>query len=181
MAKARADSDDEVDAREARRQRLSKAVGGLPAAAAAAGGLTFNAHPDGHISNEMMDDEDDDDGTRRKGKSKGKASAPKEAKSREYIPRQNSGAYAILLALYKNASYDERQTWITKQRIMDDGQEYSTTPFDTGTANRGGQAQGGQGFTYSAWSGMKTRELPASHDSLHGHSHAEQLSRAQKQ
>jgi crossover junction endonuclease MUS81 len=108
-----------------------------------------------------MDDDEDDAPAGGSGSNRGKrgqaSAAPKEAKSREYIPRQNSGAYAILLALYKNASFEERQTWITKQQIMDDGQEYSTTPFDTGTANRGGQAQGGQGFTYSAWSGMKTR------------------------
>ncbi|GAA5880976.1 hypothetical protein JCM3774_001493 [Rhodotorula dairenensis] len=159
--KACAGSDDEIDAREARRQRLSKPVGGLPAAAAVAG-LAFNAHPDGHIFNQMRDDHDDDDrgtSTSASSKNKGKgkaAAAPKEAKSREYIPRQNSGAYAILLALYKNASFEERQTWVTRQQIMDDGQEYSSTPFETGTANRGGQAQGGQGFTYSAWSGMKT-------------------------
>ncbi|GAA5982197.1 hypothetical protein JCM10908_004779 [Rhodotorula pacifica] len=153
-AKARAaDSDDEIDAREARRQRLSKAVAG---GSAASGGLTFNAHPDGHIFNRMADEDDVATGSS-KNKGKGKAAAEsKEPKSREYIPRQNSGGYAILLALYKNASFEERQTWITKQQIMDDGQEYSNTPFETGTANRGGQAQGGQGFTFSAWNSMKT-------------------------
>lgn len=166
-SKARAGSDDEVDAREARRQRLSKPAVGIPAVAVAAAGLAFNAYPDGHIFNQLCGDDNADDHeavpTSDSGNNKGKgkaAAAPKEAKSREYIPRQNSGAYAILLALYKNASFDERETWVTKQRIMDDGQEYSSTPFETGTANRGGQAQSGQGFTYSAWSGMKTREEP---------------------
>lgn len=157
--KARPSSEDEVDPREARRQRLNNA-GAEGADAAAAAALTFNAHPDGHIFNQPLDEDAPGAGTGRgASKGKGKATAAsKEPKTREYIPRQNSGAYAILLSLYKNASFDERQTWITKGQVIEDGQEYSSTPFESGTANRGGQIQGGAGFTYSAWGGMKTRE-----------------------
>ncbi|BGP31606.1 Crossover junction endonuclease mus81 [Rhodotorula toruloides] len=154
-----ASSDGEVDPREARRQRLTKGNPALPPP----GAIAFQAHPDGHKWNKPLPGQktgkapraaaagsefDDDDKEGAGGKGKGKA--------REYIPRQNSGAYAILLSLYKNASYDERQSWTTKSKIIEDGQEYSNTPFETGTAVRGGQVQGGQSFTYSAWSGMKT-------------------------
>ncbi|BGO91146.1 hypothetical protein NBRC10512_005760 [Rhodotorula toruloides] len=157
-----ASSDGEVDPREARRQRLTKGNPALPPP----GAIAFQAHPDGHEWNKPLpgqktgeapraaaagsDPEDDEEAGAEKGKGKGKG------KAREYIPRQNSGAYAILLSLYKNASYDEPQSWTTKSKIIEDGQEYSNTPFETGTAVRGGQVQGGQSFTYSAWSGMKT-------------------------
>ncbi|GEM07659.1 endonuclease [Rhodotorula toruloides] len=158
-----ASSDGDIDPREARRQRLTKGNPAIPPP----GAIAFQAHPDGHEWNKPLpgekngkasraaagsepDDVEEEEGGGGKGKGKGKG------KAREYIPRQNSGTYAILLSLYKNASYDDRQSWTTKSKIIEDGQEYSNTPFKTGTAVRGGQVQGGHSFTYSAWSGMKT-------------------------
>lgn len=152
-----ASSDGEVDPREARRQRLTKGNPALPPP----GAITFQAHPDGHEWNKPLTgektgmaprvasrgsdiDDDDEEASGGQGKGKGKG------KAREYIPRQNSGAYAILLSLYKSASFDEPQAWTTKSKIIEDGQAYSNTPFETGTAVRGGQMQGGQSFTYSA-------------------------------
>ncbi|GAA5993016.1 hypothetical protein JCM11641_007925 [Rhodosporidiobolus odoratus] len=134
--------------------------------AAVGGGLGFQVHPDGHAWNEEDDEEeeDEDDEGDQGGKGKGKAKAkPKskpnksgEKKERTYIPRQSSGSYAILLALYLCCTFEKRESWTTKQRIMDVGSEYSTAPFETGTAMRGGQVQGGGAFSYSAWNGMKT-------------------------
>ncbi|GAA6008525.1 Mus81p [Rhodotorula paludigena] len=146
--------EDDFDPREARRQRLTDAD-----AVASGSRLAFNPHPDGHIFGQAASDDEgpeEDFHFGAKGKGKGKAKEKAPPKPREYIPKKNSGAYAILLALYKHASFDERQAWRTKAQIIEDGEEYSTTPFETGTANRGGQIQGGQSFTYSAWSGMKT-------------------------
>ncbi|GAA5876587.1 hypothetical protein JCM1840_000818 [Sporobolomyces johnsonii] len=132
--------------RDARRQRTNGHAGPSNPAP----GLSFQAHPDGHFANLPDADLSDDDGRPGPSAAKGKG------KAKDYIPRQNSGAYAIILALYKNANFDEHRVWTTKAKIMQDGQEFSTTPFDTGTAMRGGQAQGGQSYTYSAWSGMAT-------------------------
>ncbi|GAA5905022.1 hypothetical protein JCM6882_002420 [Rhodosporidiobolus microsporus] len=155
----------EDDPRFARRMRTSGHDGGGGGAAAgpsnANAGPAIQFHPDGHIWNEALSEDEDaafggGGAAKGKGKAKARAAGDGEKKERAYLPRQNSGAYAILLALYRCASFDERQTWTTKQRIMDVGQEYSSTPFDTGTAVRGGQVQGGGSFTYSAWNGMKT-------------------------
>ncbi|GAA6043817.1 hypothetical protein JCM8097_002064 [Rhodosporidiobolus ruineniae] len=157
------DSDPENDPRFARRMRTGGGTGGDPTTGGAAAGPSFQAHPDGHAWNEPMSDEKGYGGAAgggRKGKGKAKDVAvvggEKEKKAREYIPRKESGPYAILLALYRCASFDEREQWTTKQRIMDVGQEYSATPFETGTAVRSGTVQGGAGYTYSAWSSMKT-------------------------
>ncbi|BGP39551.1 Crossover junction endonuclease mus81 [Rhodotorula kratochvilovae] len=143
-------SSDEFDPREARRQRTTKTDLDAPR-------VQFQAHPDGHAWNEPPSE---DGPAPRGGKGKGKAKEKEKEKAppkpREYLPRQNSGAYAILLALYQCASADEPESWTTKSRIMEVGQDYSSTPFDQGTANRGGQAQAGQSFTYTAWAGMKT-------------------------
>lgn len=117
--------------------------------------IQFQAHPDGHAWNEPLEEDEPAPRAGAKGKGKGKEKAP--PKPREYLPRQNSGAYAIVLALYKCCTADEPESWTTKSRIMEVGQEYSTTPFGQSTANRGGQIQGGQSFTYTAWNGMKTR------------------------
>ncbi|BGP15634.1 Crossover junction endonuclease mus81 [Rhodosporidiobolus nylandii] len=183
-SKKRPALDDDDPTHNPRYARRLKAMGIDPADAAAAGpsgqqfapGLTFQAHPDGHAWYRPQTPEDDEPrASRGKGKGKGKAKAAdddgeKEKKERAYIPRQNSGAYAILLALYKCSAYGDRyndageggagsaESWVTKQMIMDVGQEFSTTPFDTGTANRGGNATGGPAFTYSAWSGNTTRQ-----------------------
>ncbi|CEQ40326.1 SPOSA6832_01952, partial [Sporobolomyces salmonicolor] len=147
--------------RDARRQRTNGQAGPSNLTPA----FSFQAHPDGHFSNLRDVEMSDDDGRSGPSAAKGKG------KAKDYIPRQNSGAYAIILALYKNANFDEHRVWTTKAKIMQDGQEFSATPFDTGTAMRGGQAPGGQSYTYSAWSGMATRDIrplisPLSVDSL---------------
>ncbi|GAA5855271.1 hypothetical protein JCM8547_009011 [Rhodosporidiobolus lusitaniae] len=157
---AAVDENPEDDPRFARRL---KTMGASAAAASGSADLpAFRAHPDAHVWNEPMS-EGEEEFVRGAGSTKGKGKSgvavvggEKEKKTRGYIPRQNSGAYAILLALYRCCSADEPEQWTTKQRIMDVGQEYSTTPFETGTAVRAGQVQGGQGFSYSAWNGMKT-------------------------
>jgi hypothetical protein len=125
---------------------------GLPAPIPAAP-LGFQAHPDGAFAG-LPEDLYGDEGTVGKGKGKSKAKPTK-----GYIPKQGSGAYAILISLYKNCSYDEHSVSTLKQKIIDDAQEYSNTPFEKGTANRAGETREGSGFTYTAWSGMATCEL----------------------
>ncbi|GAA5924700.1 hypothetical protein JCM1841_006389 [Sporobolomyces salmonicolor] len=124
--------------RDARRQRTNGQAGPSNPTPA----YSFQAHPDGYFSNLRDVEMSDDDGRPGPSAAKGKG------KAKDYIPRQNSGAYAIILALYKNANFDEHRVWTTKAKIMQDGQEFSATPFDTGTAMRGGQAPGGQSYIY---------------------------------
>ncbi|KAK4056824.1 Crossover junction endonuclease mus81 [Microbotryomycetes sp. JL221] len=91
----------------------------------------------------------------------------KKTSTKQYVPGQGTGAYAILLALYKlstnNNEQDYRDSdneaettkWILKNQIVDVGSEYSNTPFDQPTGNRGAGFDPGAGYR-SAWSGMTT-------------------------
>ncbi|GAA6061815.1 hypothetical protein JCM10212_001121 [Sporobolomyces blumeae] len=90
------------------------------------------------------------------GKDKGKEKARGGAKPRDYIPKRNSGPYAIILALYKHADYDEPQRKATKEEIISLAQEFSTTPFDVTTGMKDGQMQQGDKTRYTAWSSMST-------------------------
>ncbi|GAA5940091.1 Mus81p [Sporobolomyces koalae] len=75
---------------------------------------------------------------------------------REYLPKQQSGAYAILIALYKNASYDEHSVSTLKSQIIQDATPHCSTPFDRPTAMKDGQRTAGSMYTYTAWSSMAT-------------------------
>lgn len=48
------------------------------------------------------------------------ASSPKRARktSREYMPRFQSGAYAIVMTLYNENCYGEHAKWMTKEEIV---------------------------------------------------------------
>ena len=151
--RARQEEEEEEDRkREARRLRTQ----GL-AAPAAPPALGFQAHPDGAFAGLPVDVSDDDgEEGATGGKGKGKA---KEKGKRAYLPKKESGPYAILLALYLNSSFDEKYQWATKADIIRDGTKYSRTSFEKPTANKGGVAvEGGAATNYSAWSGMSIRE-----------------------
>ncbi|GAA6021628.1 hypothetical protein JCM11491_001244 [Sporobolomyces phaffii] len=128
-----------------REARRAKTMGLVPPAHPAA--LAFQAHPDGAFAG--LPEGIDDDGAG-PGKGKGKA------KAKAYIPKQRSGAYAILIAMYKLASYDEHSVSTLKNKIIDEARQYSNTSFDKATSNRGGQAIESEKATYTAWSGMGT-------------------------
>ncbi|GAA5964575.1 hypothetical protein JCM3765_005241 [Sporobolomyces pararoseus] len=142
----REEEEAELDAaREARRLRTM----GIAQPTAALG---FQAHPDGAFKDLPLEQEDL---LLQEGKGKGKGKSTTTTK-RDYLPKQGSGAYAILISLYLNASYDEHSVSTLKTKIIEDARKFSETSFDKGTANRDGQRREGQGFTYTAWSGMST-------------------------
>lgn len=72
-----------------------------------------------------------------------------------YVPRKGSGAYAILLSLYSQSSYDDHGVWLLIRQITEVAQQYSENSFEKVSAAPGA---GGQGAgTYTAWNGNKTR------------------------
>ncbi|ORY88022.1 hypothetical protein BCR35DRAFT_324374 [Leucosporidium creatinivorum] len=83
------------------------------------------------------------------------ASPPAKRKTKSYVPRKRSGAYAILLGLYKNATYDDHQIWTLKAKIIQDATPYSDNSFDKPSAVHNGGNDPGGGH-YTAWSGSKT-------------------------
>lgn len=85
------------------------------------------------------------------------ASPPVKRKTKSYVPRKGSGSYAILLGLYKNATYDDHQIWTLKAKIIQDATPYSNTSLEKPSAAHNGGNDAGAGF-YSAWNGSKTRE-----------------------
>lgn len=90
------------------------------------------------------------------------APAPAKArKTKAYVPKRRSGAYALLVALYKNSTEDEPSTWVLKSKLIADALEYSDTPFEKPSVQRIGGAMTGAGAAavYSAWNSMKTCEF----------------------
>ncbi|GAA5904414.1 Mus81p [Sporobolomyces salmoneus] len=148
-SKKRAKEQEEAEQDAIREARRQKTMGIVPGSVTPA--LGFQAHPDGAFRD--LPAEDDEEVGTWTGKGKGKAKARTE---REYIPKKNSGGYALLISLYMNSSYDERHRALKKDEIIADAKGFSATSFDTTSANRDGQRREGSGFTYSAWSNMST-------------------------
>lgn len=65
-------------------------------------------------------------------------------KKRKYIPKKNSGAFAILLALLENKAFDRG---ISKERIIQYGQKYSSSSMTPNFSTR---------ELHSAWSSIKS-------------------------
>lgn len=82
---------------------------------------------------------------------------PKKKATKAYVPRKGSGSYAILLALYMNASFDEHQVWTLKVKVIEDATPYSDTSLVKASTTRNGGNEPATGF-YSAFSNMKARE-----------------------
>jgi len=134
--------------REARRLRtMSLAPGAGPAAP-----LAFQAHPDGAFHDLPAEMEEVEVAGNGKGKAKGRA-------KKEYVPGKGTGNYAILIGLYKHASYAEHSVSTLKTDIIEAAQPYTKTPFDQHTAIRNGQMVTGTNLRHDAWSGMKRRKL----------------------
>jgi crossover junction endonuclease MUS81 len=68
----------------------------------------------------------------------------KTGRSRKYIPSHRSGAYAILLALCRHSG---STGFMSKEEIMNHGQQYSNHPFKIYDPSRN---------AYTAWMSMKT-------------------------
>jgi crossover junction endonuclease MUS81 len=68
----------------------------------------------------------------------------KSSRARRYIPSHGSGAYAILLALYRHVG---STGFMSKEEIMSHGQQYSNHPFRIYDPSR---------HAYTAWTSMKT-------------------------
>ena len=92
----------------------------------------------------MSDSSEEDNPPPRKG-AKNLASQKTPTKSREYIPTQRSGAYALMMALHKHAGSDG---YLKKKELQDLAQPYADVSFlQTDIVN----AQ-----YYNAWSAMST-------------------------
>ncbi|KAI9467928.1 Crossover junction endonuclease mus81 [Coemansia sp. RSA 989] len=79
------------------------------------------------------------------------------AKPRLYVPRYRSGAFALLIGLFKTYCLYGPDYFIPKSELIPVCEPYTDTPFHVaGSASYGG---GGSGYSqHTAWSGMKTLE-----------------------
>ncbi|KAJ2734295.1 Crossover junction endonuclease mus81 [Coemansia sp. BCRC 34962] len=76
--------------------------------------------------------------------------------SRIYVPRYRSGAFALLLGLYKTYCLYGPDYFIPKNQLIPLSEQYSDTPF-----HAAGSSSGNRGPSYAqhtAWSGIKTLE-----------------------
>ncbi|KAK4703124.1 crossover junction endonuclease MUS81, partial [Phenoliferia sp. Uapishka_3] len=83
------------------------------------------------------------------------AGVKKKKSAKEYVPKQRSGAFGVIIGLYKLSSYEEQETWVTKNELIAVAAEYSDTSYDKPAQNRTGGAVAGPQAHYTAWSGIK--------------------------
>ncbi|KAJ2330293.1 Crossover junction endonuclease mus81, partial [Coemansia sp. RSA 2681] len=84
---------------------------------------------------------------------------------RIYVPRYRSGAFALLLGLYKTYCLYGPDYYIPKNQLIPLSEQYTDTPFHVGGTTSGsagiGSGHGGPASSYgqhTAWSGIKTLE-----------------------
>ncbi|KAJ1898692.1 Crossover junction endonuclease mus81 [Coemansia sp. IMI 209127] len=83
---------------------------------------------------------------------------------RIYVPRYRTGAFALLIGLYKTYCLYGSDYYIPKSELIPLCEQYSDTPFhvagSTGGQRGGGGGGGGGGshIQHTAWSGIKTLE-----------------------
>ncbi|KAJ2556361.1 Crossover junction endonuclease mus81 [Coemansia sp. RSA 1933] len=81
---------------------------------------------------------------------------------RIYVPRYRSGAFAILIGLYKTYCLYGLDYYIPKNELIPLCEQYSDMPFhvagSAGGQRSGGSGSGGSHAQYTAWSGIKTLE-----------------------
>lgn len=78
-----------------------------------------------------------------------------------YVPRERSGAYAILLGLYTRPYAVEGEQWTLRSELIRLASAFTDTPFDrptTGSGGAGGVQATGNGWR-TAWSSSALREL----------------------
>ncbi|KAJ2021438.1 Crossover junction endonuclease mus81 [Coemansia sp. S680] len=87
-------------------------------------------------------------------------STQRQTTSRIYVPRYRSGAFALLLGLYKTYCLYGPDYYIPKNQLIPLSEQYADTPFHVGGSTSGHRG-GGAGSSYgqhTAWSGIKTLE-----------------------
>ncbi|KAJ2853130.1 Crossover junction endonuclease mus81, partial [Coemansia erecta] len=81
---------------------------------------------------------------------------------RIYVPRYRTGAFALLIGLYKTYCLYGSDYYIPKSELVPLCEQYSDTPFhvagSTGGQRGGGGGGGGSHIQHTAWSGIKTLE-----------------------
>ncbi|KAJ1667877.1 Crossover junction endonuclease mus81 [Coemansia sp. RSA 1813] len=75
---------------------------------------------------------------------------------RIYVPRYRTGAFALLIGLYKTYCLYGPDYYIPKSELIPLCEQYSDTPFHV-AGSAGGQRSGGH-TQHTAWSGIKTLE-----------------------
>ncbi|KAJ2660623.1 Crossover junction endonuclease mus81 [Coemansia sp. RSA 1200] len=85
--------------------------------------------------------------------------------ARIYVPRYRTGAFALLIGLYKTLCLYGPDYYIPKSELIPLCEQYTDTPFHVagsiggGGSHRGGGGGGGGGHAqHTAWSGIKTLE-----------------------
>lgn len=87
-------------------------------------------------------------------KKKAAARAP-----RPYVPAYRSGLWGILLGLYLECTYDDREVWMTKADLQQKAQPYCDAPYDAASKRTtGGTWEASGSAVYSAWSNMAGAE-----------------------
>ncbi|KAJ2744602.1 Crossover junction endonuclease mus81 [Coemansia sp. BCRC 34301] len=93
------------------------------------------------------------------------ARSQRQTAPRIYVPRYRSGAFALLLGLYKTFCLYGPDYYIPKSQLIPLSEQYTDTPFHVGGTTSGstgrGRGSGGSGASYgqhTAWSGIKTLE-----------------------
>ncbi|KAJ2158822.1 Crossover junction endonuclease mus81 [Coemansia sp. RSA 552] len=77
--------------------------------------------------------------------------------SRLYVPRYRSGAFALLIGLFKTYCLYGPDYYIPKGELVPVCEQYTDTPFHVG-GTTGHRGAGGPSMQHTAWSGMKTLE-----------------------
>ncbi|KAJ1999756.1 Crossover junction endonuclease mus81 [Coemansia thaxteri] len=125
-----------------------------------------NGIPDPQPSQAVLGTEGSGDNSGERGTQSQRNLAP-----RIYVPRYRSGAFALLLGLFKTYCLYGPDYYIPKSELIPLSEQYADTPFHVGGSSRGGGGSrgggalgsrgGGQGGSYgqhTAWSGIKTLE-----------------------
>lgn len=79
---------------------------------------------------------------------------PRKARSKQYVPSYRSGAFAILLALHRNAPHDGET--LTKAQLVQLGQGLCDASFTVPDRSKRTQGPSGAQYAYTAWNSMKS-------------------------
>ncbi|KAJ8910503.1 hypothetical protein NQ315_012350 [Exocentrus adspersus] len=107
-----------------------------------------NPDVDDTIVGNVPDFEEINEPAKKKKKSPGSPSKPKQERrqSKEYLPEEGTGPYAILITLYTESLDPSYVGYLTKEEIIQQGQHLSHTSF----------TKPDPGSRYTAWSSMRT-------------------------
>ncbi|KAJ1989564.1 Crossover junction endonuclease mus81 [Coemansia sp. RSA 1358] len=80
---------------------------------------------------------------------------PKRRTPRMYVPRYRTGAFALLIGLYKAHCLYGQDYYVPRSELIPLCEQYTDTPFHVAGSSTG---RGGNSVQHTAWSGIKTLE-----------------------